>query len=402
MTWPDSNLSDKQYLKSEMPRRTYGAGHHGSSWGAYFNLVCIMAGSGLPFCLRQGGGILLIKCLYVDGKRLNSLAEVGHVAFGKCGRLLVNFFTATMMFGSSALFFILASANFRQLFKDVLPQITGAHWIVICTLMIWPPFVFMKTLKEVAILSFFGAFATVIMVFIVLVTGFTDLHNVTDVKHEYFNYLAFPSVLASVGFSFGGNSVFPHVEHSMSNRKDWPKVLKKALITVFLMYFVTAFVGYYVYGDKVESPILKTLPDGYCLTFAIVVITAHVLLTNPILLASLALEVEHLMKIDRIHMSGGQELLSRVAFRTILLSSSALVAVILPYFAEVITLLGAISNSMLIFVLPIVFNRRLFGGPSNLSTKLTELLIVFIGFMSCGFGTYSAIISLNEKINHGN
>ncbi|KAK9721372.1 hypothetical protein K7432_003479 [Basidiobolus ranarum] len=439
MTW--TSLKDKQPLKSDFKSPKYNSvgnsdkaseiedelelideRHHGSNWGAYFNLVCIMAGSGvlqLPFCLRQGGwiglgsialcsyiayysGILLIKCLYVDGKRLNNFSEVGQVAFGNSGRALVNFFTGSMLFGSSALFFILASINLRQLFQEALPSWKVTHWIVICTVMIWPPFVFMKTLKEVAILSFFGAFATVIMVFIVVVTGFMDLPNYLDSTHEYMNLFAFPSVLASVGFSFGGNSVFPHVEHGMTNRKDWPKVLRRALLTVFAMYFTTAFVGYYVYGDKVESPILKTLPIGPCLTFAIIVITAHVLLTNPILLASLALEVEHAMKIDRIHMSCGRELLSRVAFRSILLCSSALVAIILPYFAEVVTLLGAVSNAMLIFVLPIAFNYRLFGGPTTFSRKFWECLIVLIGFMSCGFGTYSAVISLYEKIHQGN
>ncbi|ORX99865.1 hypothetical protein K493DRAFT_393001 [Basidiobolus meristosporus CBS 931.73] len=460
MTWPSIKPLDKQPLisgpattkyksvswegKTDEEPEVYDETPHGSNWGAYFNLVCIMAGSGvlqLPFCLRQGGwiglgsialcsyiayysGVLLIKCLYVDGKRLNNLAEVGQITYGNVGRALVNFFTGTMLFGSSALFFILASSNFRQLFHETLPSITGTHWIILCTMLIWPPFVFMKTLKEVAILSFFGAFSTLIMVFIVLVTGMMDLPHYSDANHEYVNWMAFPSVLASIGFSFGGNSVFPHVEHGMGKRKDWPKVLRNALLTVFAMYFVTAFVGYYVYGDTVESPILKTLPSGLCLNFAIVVITAHVLLTNPILLASLSLEAEHAMKIDRIHMSCGRELLSRVAFRSLMLGSSAFVAINLPYFAEVVTLLGAVSNSMLIFVsiigcacsvvactnwhlplptkvIPIVFNNHLFGGPTALSRKAWETVVVLIGFMSCGFGTYTACLSLYEKINEG-
>ncbi|KAG1223067.1 hypothetical protein G6F68_020449 [Rhizopus microsporus] len=70
--------------------------HAGSSFLAYFNVVCVVAGTGtlgLPYALRLGGwigiliiflawsmsiytGIILIRCLYANGKRLHGPRSV--------------------------------------------------------------------------------------------------------------------------------------------------------------------------------------------------------------------------------------------------------------------------------------------------------------------------------------
>ncbi|KAK9721637.1 hypothetical protein K7432_003264 [Basidiobolus ranarum] len=397
----------------------FDEGNHGSNLGAYFNLVCIMAGTGilqLPLCLMEGGwigilsillcativyytGNLLIKCLYVDGIRLNSLPEVGEAAFGPIGKKIVTFFTWTILFGSSALFLILAATNLTALCSSFLPNWDETTWVIVCALVTWLPFVLMKTLKEVAILSFFGAFSTVIMVVVIIVLGIIDLPANLSNSHTFANIGAFPSVLAAIGFSFGGNCVFPHVEHSMKDRKSWPKVYGYSILTVAGMYLLTAIVGYYVYGDKTQSPILANLPSGAYLTLAVSVITAHVLLTNPILLASLSLEAETNLNIDLAHMSPAREFLTRALFRSILIFSAAVVAIKLHFFSDVMTLLGAISNSMLIFVLPVLFNFKLFGVRNASATKfIWSGIIVTVGILCCCLGTYQAMNNLIRKV----
>lgn len=80
-------------------------GHGNGSFGtAYFNVVCVVAGTGtlgLPKAFAMGGwlgililflawgmsvysGILLIECLYCkSGERLHDFKQVGKAAFGK-------------------------------------------------------------------------------------------------------------------------------------------------------------------------------------------------------------------------------------------------------------------------------------------------------------------------------
>ncbi|KAK9729677.1 hypothetical protein K7432_000084 [Basidiobolus ranarum] len=397
----------------------FDEGSHGSNLGAYFNLVCIMAGTGilqLPLCLQEGGwigvfsiilcaaivyytGNLLIKCLYVDGTRLNNLSEIGEAAFGSVGKNVVTFFTWTILFGSSALFLILAAENLTVLCRSFLPNWNETTWVIVCALITWPPFVLMKTLKEVAILSFFGAFSTAIMVVVIITLGIVDLPNNLTNSHTFANIGAFPSVLAAIGFSFGGNCVFPHVEHSMKDRKAWPKVYGYSILTVAGMYLSTAIVGYYVYGDHTQSPILLNLPSGAYLTLAIAVITAHVLLTNPILLASLSLEAETRLKIDLAYLSPAREFLYRGLFRTLLIVSAAVIAIKLHFFSDVMTLLGAISNSMLIFVLPVLFNVKLFGVRNMTTRKLIwSGIIILVGTLCCCIGTYQAMNNLIRKV----
>ena len=88
----------------------------------------------------------------------------------------------------------------------------------------------MKTLKEVAIVSLFGAIASVILVFSIAVLGMQDYSSHSSRStHAFIKWDTLALAMGTIAFSFGGNFVYPEVEHSMRNPRDFPKVLKKGM-----------------------------------------------------------------------------------------------------------------------------------------------------------------------------
>ncbi|KAK9708615.1 hypothetical protein K7432_009535 [Basidiobolus ranarum] len=285
----------------------------GSNFGAYFNIVCVIAGTGtlqIPFALRQVGwlgipliflgaavaaytGVLLIKCLYYKGgARLDGFPAIGEAAFGSFGRMLVNVFYYSILVGGACVYLILSGVNINQIAEAHGSTVSLTTWITVASLIIWAPFVACKSLKEVAILAIFGAVATGIVVVVTVVVGLKDLANQTNFTptHDLLIVPNIPLALGSIGFSFGGNVIYPHVEETMRNPRAWPRVLFTAMATCCLMYTLIGVVGYWVYGSMTVSPILLNLPIGFATTLATILITLHVIVAAPIYLTSCALE----------------------------------------------------------------------------------------------------------------
>ncbi|CAG8717407.1 208_t:CDS:2, partial [Racocetra persica] len=290
----------------------------GSSWAAYVNVTCVVAGTGilgLPYSIKQSGWI-------------------GYHAFGNFGKyFLVGVFNNAILLGVPILFFILAGQSLDNIVEQIWDIKLGVRvWTQISAVFVALPFIFTKTLKEVVVLS----------------APNPPSHNILVISE-------LPVALASISFSFGGNSVFPHIEENMKNRHNWNKVVALALATCAIMYALVAFAGYYVYGDNTMSPIFLNLPKGksvsqICLensqnkiltevnivgpvlTIASLFMTMHVLMTAPILLTSFACDAEKHLKVTREYLSPFAEFTLRALFRTCLIIICTVIAVLVPFF----------------------------------------------------------------------
>ncbi|KAI9318730.1 transmembrane amino acid transporter protein-domain-containing protein [Dichotomocladium elegans] len=392
----------------------------GSSYYAYFNLVCVVCGMGalqLPYALAQGGwmgllilflswlfstysGIVLIRCLYHDGKsRLSSYQEVAYAAFGWVGSWIAFFFTAVCLIGVPVLYVMLAGQNLHQICIGTSAELTFPIWTIICAAVVGIPFVFFKSLKEVGIGSLFGVLTTVIVIFICLAEGVIDQNSraINPVHHPVI-WDKFPIALSSIAFSFGGNPVYPNVEAGMRHPQHWPRVLFIGLATCVAMYMLSAIPGYYIYGVDVESPIYNSLPPSNAKLAAIILITIHVLLAMPVLMTSFALDLEKLMRISTFHHSKFLEFLLRALLRVSMIVVVTVIAVEVPSFGNIMSLLGAFSNCALIFIFPIIFYYRLTGLFNKPWYELIfGTVAVILGLVGLIFGSKDAIEGLKVE-----
>ncbi|KAI9360120.1 transmembrane amino acid transporter protein-domain-containing protein [Pilaira anomala] len=390
--------------------------HAGSSKLAYFNIVCVVAGTGtlgLPVALKQGGwiglfilflswfmsiytGIILIRCLYANGKtRLTTYKEVATSAFGWIGGWVTFFFNAWILLGAPILYMVLSGTNLNHLCKGTAGEIGNVPWTIISCVIVAIPFILVKTMKEVAWMSAFGALATVIVVLIVLIVAAIDRPNQVDIHHDAVVWNMFPIALSTISFSFGGNVVYPHVEASMKTPRDWPKVVAAGLSTCAAMYFVTAISGYLIYGTKVLSPIYDSIPEGVAQIIAIVVITLHVLMAAPILTTSFSLDIEEMFNITVERYGKVKEFIIRAVIRIATMAVVCVIACTVPHFGALMSLIGAFANCALIFIFPVVFYLKLTGVRNKPFYELAWcLLVVVLGVVGLIFGTMEAIKEL--------
>ncbi|KAK9728362.1 hypothetical protein K7432_001152 [Basidiobolus ranarum] len=419
---------DHQY-GSTKPEEVVDVPSHGarsaSSVSAFWHLLCILAGSGslsLPYVLGNAGwigviiialctlfavynNVLLVRCLYaIPDRRLNSYTEIGQASFGLAGKVAVWFFHNSIVIGGPIVYMILSGSNIYSLVQPLGVTLTKEHWIMICTALVYFPFVTFRNIKEVTILSFFGAFATVFAIIVVVVVSFMDLKNVDPAtrNHTFVNWGQIPLSLGSIGFSFGGNVVFPHVEATMKNPKAWNKVMSLSVSTVSVLYLLIAICGYYVFGDGAKAPIFENLmPYNAATIVAVILITIHVLLAAPIFLLGFVNEVEHNFRIDQERFSTINYYLIRTTIRSATVFFVGLIAVIVPFFGDFMSLIGALSECMTVFVLPVVCYVKLFGWKRcNIPQLVWFALTIAVGLVGCIWGSIDAVITLKHRFEN--
>ncbi|KAF9173891.1 hypothetical protein BGX21_001176 [Mortierella sp. AD011] len=397
-----------------------------TNFQAYVNVVSVLAGAGtlgLPSALSDAGwvGLIilalasamaiysnqkLIKCLYYDGRtRLSEYPDIAQAAFGLPGRIVVAFFYNSIALGGPVLYLILTGTNIHDLASSVGCNITIKQWIIIAAAVMVVPIILTKTMREVAFLSVFGALSTTIVVVIVMISSIINSKdiglvtkpngNLEPIYHDIAVPRNLPLALATFAFSYGGNVIFPHVEESMKNKRAWNKIILWGTLTVTLLYFMCSASGYAVYGDIVQSPIYLNLPGGATRTISTIIITLHVLLAIPLFLTTFNLQVESALKLESRGFSRRVEFLYRAIIRTLSMVLVATIALFFPYFGQMMSLLGALSDGMLTFVFPVVFYLKLFGLKKVHKLELfVMLLVILVGTAGAAVGTVDAIKEL--------
>ncbi|KAI9315215.1 transmembrane amino acid transporter protein-domain-containing protein [Dichotomocladium elegans] len=393
----------------------HGKGH---MMTAYFNVVCVVAGTGtlgLPRAFADGGwlgililmlaylmavysGIVLIRCLYYKaGQRLHDFKAVGTAAFGSIGYLVASVLHFMNLFGCPALYLVLAGSNMHNLLLHTSARLTQPIWTIIVGVFLLIPSLMQKTLHEVTLTSAIGAICTMIAVLVVVIVAPMDraVHPDRPVIHDPVIWHGFPTALSTIAFSFGGNNTYPHVEHALRKPHQWKYAVSAGLSTCALLYFLTAVPGYYAYGRDTQSPIYDSLPIGPGRAAATIVMTIHVILAIPIFTTSFSLEFEQFSRVNEARLGKMGAWLGRAIIRTVTMVILVILAVFVPFFSDFMSLIGALGNCGLVFMLPILCYLKLTGWRNK---KYYELVFcaftVFLGIIGCIFGTIDAIKAL--------
>ncbi|KAG1242085.1 hypothetical protein G6F68_016367 [Rhizopus microsporus] len=112
--------------------------------------------------------------------------DVATAAFGTIGGWVTFFFNAWIVLGVPVLYTVLAGSNLNQLCKGTVAEIGHVPWTIICCAIVAIPYIIIKSMKEVAWMSAFGALATIVVVLIVLICAAIDRPNHMDAHHEPF------------------------------------------------------------------------------------------------------------------------------------------------------------------------------------------------------------------------
>ena len=89
--------------------------------------------------------------------------------------------------------------------------------------------------------------------------------------------------------------------------------------------------------------------------------------------------------------------LRSVLIRSVLLCFSVLVAVLLPFFGDIVALLGASSISATVLIFPVLIYSQLFRGTVPLFQNFVHGVILAIGMVLTVTGTYASAAAIAAK-----
>ncbi|AED90440.1 Transmembrane amino acid transporter family protein [Arabidopsis thaliana] len=305
------------------------------------NVLCGVALLTMPYAVKEGGwlglfilfsfgiitfytGILLKRCLE-NSPGIHTYPDIGQAAFGTTGRILV-----------SILLYVELYVNSTQVFA-------------ITTTLIVLPTVWLKDLSLLSYLSAGGVISSILLALCLFWAGSVDGVGF-HISGQALDITNIPVAIGIYGFGFGSHSVFPNIYSSMKEPSKFPTVLLISFAFCTLFYIAVAVCGFTMFGDAIQSQFTLNMPPHFTSskiavwTAVVTPMTKYALTITPVMLS---LE-ELIPSSSRKMRSKGVSML----FRTILVLSTLVVALTVPFFATVAALIGSFIAMLIALIFP--------------------------------------------------
>ncbi|CAF1885932.1 unnamed protein product [Brassica oleracea var. botrytis] len=374
-----------------------------------FHGINALSGVGIlsvPYALASGGwlsliilfiiaittfycAILIKRCMDMD-PLLRTYPDIGYKAFGNTGRVIVSIFMNLELYLVATSFLILEGDNLNKLFSNVGIDFMGIEFggkqmfIVLVALIILPS-VWLDDMRILSYISASGVFASGLILASIFWVGAFDG---VGFKNQDSKILRFNGVTTSVSlymFCYCAHPVFPTLYTSMKNKRQFSNVMVICFTICTFIYASVAILGYLMYGSNVESQITLNLPTDK-LSSKVAICTT---LVNPI--AKFALMVTPIVDAMRSRFMRNKKA-GGLVLGTMLVASNVVVAMLLPFFGELMSLVGAFLSASASVILPCLCYLKISGKYRRLGLETLVLIgIVLIGIVVMITGTYKAV-----------
>ncbi|XP_010543283.1 PREDICTED: vacuolar amino acid transporter 1-like isoform X2 [Tarenaya hassleriana] len=340
------------------------------------NVLCGLALLTMPYALKEGGwiglfvlllfgiitcytGILLKRCAE-SSPGLTTYPDIGHAAFGMTGRVIISIL----------------------LYLEL-------YIFAVATTVIVLPTVWLRDLSLLSYLSVGGVLSSILLALCLLWNGSVDGVGF-HLTGQALDLTNLPVSVGIFGLGFAGHSVFPNLYSSMKEPSKFPLVLVICFGFCTFLYIGVAICGYTMFGDAIQSQFTLNMPKQF-LTSRIAVWTAVVtpMTKYALTITPVVLSLEELMPSSKMKPYG-----SSILLRTILVISTLVVALAVPFFAIVGALMGSFLAVLVALIFPCMcYLSILKGRLSNTQVGICILIIIF-GLVAGCCGTYSAVARL--------
>ena len=211
-------------------------------------------------------------------------------------------------------------------------------------------------------------------------------------SEKTFNAFLSISILASVF----GNGILPEIQATLAPPAagKMTKALVLCYAVVFFTFYLPAITGYWAFGNQVQSNVLQSLmPDEgpslaptWLLGLTVVLVLLQ-LLAIALVYSQVAYEIMEKSSADAAQdRFSRRNLVPRLLLRTLYLAFCALMAAMLPFFGDIVGVVGAVGFIPLDFVLPVLMYNMALAPPRQSPVFLANMavMVVFAGVGAMG------------------
>ncbi|KAL9243015.1 hypothetical protein vseg_016957 [Gypsophila vaccaria] len=370
----------------------------------------------IPYALSSGGwlslillliiiiastyaGILTKRCMDLNPS-IKTYGQIGESSYGKIGKTIVSIILYVDLYLVLIGYLILEGDNLHNLFPSVkLNDILGLKFdgnqtFVMIIALVLLPTIWLDDLSILAYFSATGIVACVVILVTVTWVGVFDgvgFHN----KGELVNWKGVPMAVSLFMFSYSANPVFPTLYTSMHKKKHFSKVLLIGFSFATIMNATMAILGYLMFGSSLQSQITLNLPTQYLSSkVAIYVAWMSPLSKFALIMKPVAETTESWFPKYRKYRA------FRMVLRTILVVTQVVIAITIPFFGSLMSLVGALLSATASITVPCLCYLKI----SKISRRSIEgvfiMVLIALSLVLVVVGTYTSIRSIVEDKEH--
>lgn len=390
-----------------------------SSFGqALLNGLNVLCGVGIlstPYAAKEGGwlglsillifavlsfytGMLLRYCLDSE-PGLGTYPDIGQAAFGTAGRVVISVILYVELYACCVEYIILESDNLSSLFPNAKISLGGFeldshHFFALMTTLAVLPTVWLRDLSVLSYISAGGVIASVLVVLCLFWIGLVDNVGIHS-EGTVLNLGTLPVAIGLYGYCYSGHAVFPNIYTSMAQPNRFPAVLLACFGICTLMYAGVAYMGYTMFGEETESQFTLNLPQDLVAskvavwTTVVNPFTKYALTMSPV-----AMSLEELIPSN--HMKSH---MYAICIRTALVISTLVVALSIPFFGLVMSLIGSLLTMLVTLILPCACFLSILRGKATRFQIAVCIIIIAVGVVSSAFGTRSSLSRIIENLS---
>ena len=252
-----------------------------------------------------------------------------------------------------------------------------------------------RHLNRLAIFSLLADFANVFAYLIVFWFDFEHVSKVT-IHPKEMDFLGLPFFISVSMYCYEGAGMILSLEDSVhpDHRPRFKKIFSGAMMAITMLYIIFGVSGYLSFGQDTRAIITLNLPPGVfpglvkaCLCFSL-------FFTFPIMMFPVVETIERRMKISPLDRVKG------TIVRCISPIVVALIVLLIPSFSAIMGLIGATCCSLLAFILPALFHKKLFQGQATQQEQYFDYVLLGVGIIGAILGTHDALARIG--IVHSN
>ena len=395
-----------------------GGGHLSSQPKTFANVFIAVVGSGvlgLPYTFSRTGwaaGTLLLlavaaltfHCMMLlvatrrriadEHPKIASFGDLGHAVYGAPGRHAVD----AMLVLSQASFcvgYLIFISNTMAHLYPIGAESPASPLLTAKALFIWAMLPFqlgLNSIKTLTLLAPLSIFADVVDLGAMGVVLGQDASIWLANKPPVFAFAGPAELLYGLGvavYAFEGIGMVLPLEAEAADKRRFGATLALSMAFIAVMYGLFGAMGYLAFGAATRDIITTNLGTGWLSVLVQLGLCINLFFTMPVMMNPVYEVAERLLCGKRYAWW----------LRWILVVVVGLLAMLVPNFADFLSLVGSSVCVVLGFVLPATFHLKVFGAEIGWTGLVADVAVIVIGTVLAVSGTWTSLVQIFSSSN---
>ncbi|XP_060520345.1 proton-coupled amino acid transporter 2-like [Cylas formicarius] len=321
----------------------------------------------------------------------------------KTMKRIVNVFLCVTQLGFCCVYFVFISENIKQIL-DYYGYVLDVHFHMAIILL---PILLTALIRNLKYLAPFSTLANGLMVVGMLIVLYYASQDIPPVSQR--DYIAdwkqLPLFFGTAIYAFEGIGLVLPLQNEMKEPAKFSKpfgVLNVGMVAVTTMYIVVGCLSFLKYGDDIQGSVTLNLPAGEILAQCVKVVIPCAILLTYALQFYIAVEIIW-PNVAAFLGPVKYPVFAELAFRSLLVLVTFILAEAIPFLGLFISLVGAVSSSALALIFPAIIDIVCASGFNRLTkfVLIKDSIIIFIGALGTLTGGYESISAIVKAFGSG-